>query len=190
MSSPQQRILDAAMSCFASKGYAATTMADIETAAGLTPGAGGTYRHFASKQAILEAAIDALLAQDDAVLAPAPASLTAAARDVLAEFDWLRPLTQLLFRDLDQFPELLERVVARLVQGPYRLVAERIAAVAPSVDAEALAVLLVGGLINFKVIETLVGPGRGGVSEDRLVDAWEQLYALVLKQGAPRRERH
>lgn len=50
------------------KGYSATTIADIEAASGLTPGAGGTYRHFGSKREILHAAIDAALAQSDAIL--------------------------------------------------------------------------------------------------------------------------
>jgi AcrR family transcriptional regulator len=183
MTLAKARILDAAMACFASKGYAATTMADIEEAAGFVPRTGGTYRHFKSKQAILEAAIDAHLAVNDDVLAPAPTSLEDAARDGLAQLDRQRELTRVLFRDLDRFPELMERVVDRLIQGPYRLVAERTAAVAPNVDAEAVAVLMIGALVNFKVIEALVGERPGGISEERLVDIWAKVYGLILKEG-------
>lgn len=50
------------------KGYSATTIADIEVASGLTPGARGNYRHFGSKREILDAAIDAALSQSDAIL--------------------------------------------------------------------------------------------------------------------------
>lgn len=164
------------MRCFASKGYRATTMADIEEAAGLKPGAGGTYRHFASKRAILEAVIDAALAEGDEVLAPAPLSLEAAARDALVQLDRHRDLMGLMLRDLDQFPDLQTKVIKRLVTGPIRLVAERTAAVSAHVDADALAVLLVGALVNVKVMEML---GRGSlirVSQKRLIDAWAHLY--------------
>ena len=74
----------------------------------------------------------------------------------------------------------MDRVVARLIAGPVRLVAERTASVAPHVDAEAVAVVMVGALINFKVIETMVGPDRAGVSETRLVDAWAHIFAALL----------
>ena len=170
-----------ALRCFASKGYSATTITEIETAAELSPGAGGTYAHFKTKRAILEAVIDSVVDQDDDVLAPAPESLVAAARDGLAQLDNQQDLMRLMFHDLDQFPELMKRVVDRLIEGPYRLVAERTAAVAPEVDAEAVAALLVGGLVNFKLVETLVGSRPNGVSEDRIVEAWAHLYGLVIK---------
>jgi AcrR family transcriptional regulator len=178
---PRSRILHAAMRCFASKGYAATTMADIEAAAGFSPRAGGTYRHFDSKRAILESLIESVLEQSDDVLASVPTSLEGAARDGLAQLDRHRDLMQILFRDLDQFPELQKRIVDRLFQGPYRLVAEHTAAVAPDIDAQAVAVLLVGGLINFKLIETMVGRRRRGVSEDRLVKAWAHVYGRLIE---------
>ena len=172
------------MRCFAAKGFSATTMADIEAAAGFVPRTGGTYRHFRSKEAILTAAIDAALAENDDVLAPVPTTLEGAARDGLAQLDRQRDLMRVLFRDLDQFPELMRRVAERLVKGPYRLVAERTAAVAPNVDAAAVAALMVGGLVNYKVIETIVGERPGGVDEERLVAAWAHLYALIIKGGS------
>ena len=176
MSDPSGRVVAAAMRCFASKGYRATTMADIEEAAGLKPGAGGTYRHFASKRAILDAVIDAALAERDEVLAPAPLSLEAAARDALVQLDRHRDLMGLMLRDLGQFPDLQTKVIKRLVTGPIRLVAERTAAVAPQLDADALAVLLVGALVNVKVMEMLGRGSRIRVSQKRLVDAWAHLY--------------
>lgn len=181
----RQRILEAASSCFAAKGYSATTIADIEAAAGLSPGAGGTYAHFGSKQAILEGVIDAVVDQPDEKLAPAPETLTDAALDGLAELDRHRDLMRLMFHDLDQFPNQMERVVDRLIEGPYRLVAERTATIAPEVDAEAVAALMVGALINFKVIETLAGKRPTDVSEERLASTWAHLYGLIIKDGQP-----
>jgi len=45
------------MRLFSQRGYAATSIARIEEAAGLTPGAGGLYHHFKSKEAVLAAGI-------------------------------------------------------------------------------------------------------------------------------------
>lgn len=185
MTNARDQIIQGALRCFAAKGYSASTIAEIEEAAGLSRGAGGTYAHFKTKRAILEAVIDAAVDQDDDVLAPQPDSLEGAARDGLAKLDEHRELMRLLFHDLDQFPELMERVVLRLLDGPYRLVAERTAAIAPNADAEAIATLLVGALVNFKLVETLVGPRPDTVDDDRIVHAWAHLYGLVIKGNQP-----
>jgi AcrR family transcriptional regulator len=52
-SSRKERILAAATELFATKGYRATSVAEIERRAGLKPGSGGLYRHFSSKDALL-----------------------------------------------------------------------------------------------------------------------------------------
>src|ERR1700761_1626328 len=54
----RERIVDEAMRLFSQNGYAATSVARIESAAGLTPGAGGLYHHFRSKEAVLAAGIE------------------------------------------------------------------------------------------------------------------------------------
>lgn len=50
----RERIKAAALPLFAEQGYAATSIAAIETAAGLAPRAGAFYRHFTSKEALFE----------------------------------------------------------------------------------------------------------------------------------------
>src|SRR5262245_66296506 len=45
------------MRLFGEHGYAATTIAEIEAAAGLSPGSGALYRHFRSKRELLEAGV-------------------------------------------------------------------------------------------------------------------------------------
>jgi AcrR family transcriptional regulator len=180
MSDPRERVTVAALACFAAKGYTATSIADIEAASGLTPGAGGTYRHFRSKREILDAVIDAALAQSDAILAPPPKSLEGAARAAFAQLDRQRDLMALMLRDLDQFPDLQRKVIDRLLTGPIRIVADRTAAIAPQVDADALALLLVGALINVKVIKMLGGGSKPKISQKRLVAAWARLYRSVI----------
>jgi AcrR family transcriptional regulator len=50
----KDRILQAALKLFVAHGYQKTSIARIETEAGLVPRAGAFYRHFESKQALLE----------------------------------------------------------------------------------------------------------------------------------------
>src|SRR5829696_7332817 len=103
MSVARRRILAAAVECFAAKGYAATKIADIERAAGLSVGAGGTYRHFESKRAILEAVIDLVVSVPDDEIAPPGDDVEAIAHEML---DYMRAdILRIYFRDLDEFPE-------------------------------------------------------------------------------------
>lgn len=55
--STSDRLLVAGMELFAERGFRATTVGDIEAAVGLAPRRGALYKHFASKQALLEAAV-------------------------------------------------------------------------------------------------------------------------------------
>lgn len=177
----RSRVIAAALRCFARRGFSGTSLADIESEAGLSPGAGGTYRHFPSKQAMLEAAVAGVLARADEQLRPEPRTLEEAARLALAGMDELRDLTRIVLRDLDQFPDLLMPVVDRLIEGPIRTVATRMSGAAPGIDGDAMATLLIGGLVNFKVIEALGGKRPSSVDEDRLVEAWTRLYRLALE---------
>ena len=185
---PKTRILRAAMRCFADKGYAATTMADIERAAGFQPRTGGTYRHFRSKQAILEAALEAELDaswRDTAAMPAAPDAdvLVTTARLALATLDRQRDLMKVLFRDLDAFPELFERIADQLVQRTYREAAARSAALLPAstreVDVEALAAVSVGALVNFKIIQAFTGRTPNDGDDERFARAWAQVFAAV-----------
>ena len=54
----RERILAAAVELFGRQGYHGTSVGEIETAAGLVPRSGGLYKHFPSKAALLEAAIE------------------------------------------------------------------------------------------------------------------------------------
>jgi AcrR family transcriptional regulator len=180
-SDSKAKVLDAALKCFASKGYMATTIADIEAAAGLKPGGGGTYRHFKSKRAILEAVIDGAVGQDDETLAPLGLSLRGAARHTLDGLDRQRDLLELVRRGLDQFPELQAKVLDRLVTGPYGIVADRITQLAPEVDGEAIAALMLGALINFHAMESTPAAAELQlVSRDRIIDAWAFLLRRVI----------
>ena len=53
----RERILDAALELFATQGFDATSTAQIERAAGLSPRSGALYKHFRSKDELLEVAL-------------------------------------------------------------------------------------------------------------------------------------
>lgn len=173
----------AALRCFSRRGFAGTSLAHIESEAGLSPGAGSTYRYFASKRAMLEAAVEHAVARADDCMGPAPATLQDAARMSFAGMDELRDLTRIVLRDLDEFPEVLMPVVDRLLEGPIRNIAAQLAEASPGVDGEAMATLLIGALVNVKVIEAVAGVRPGAVDEHRLVDAWAHLYGLVVENA-------
>src|SRR5436305_14661926 len=65
--SSRDRLLDEAMRLFGERGYVATSVAEIERSAGLTPGAGGLFHHFRNKEAVLVAGIERQPARLEAV---------------------------------------------------------------------------------------------------------------------------
>lgn len=171
--------MQAAMQCFGSKGYAATTIADIERAAGLSVGAGGTYRHFSSKKAILEAVVDAVVNVPDEEIAPSDPDVEAVAHEMLDYMD--SDLLRIYLRDLDEFPDQRKRINDRSIEGSYRVVAERIAAVRNDVDADAVAAVILGSLINFRINEVMIGPDANGVDRDRFIAAWGAIYRQFIE---------
>jgi AcrR family transcriptional regulator len=174
----RSRIVKAAVECFAAKGYAGTKVADIERAAGLSVGAGGTYRHFESKRAILEAVIDLVLDVPDEEIAPPGDDVEAIAHEML---DYMRSdLLRIYFRDLDEFPDQRRRINERTIKTSYRAVSDRVAAANPTIDADAAAAVLLGSLINFRINEALIGPDANGVDRDRFIETWGAIYRSLL----------
>jgi len=178
MAKARRKIINAAVECFGSRGYAATTIADIERAAGLSVGAGGTYRHFKSKQEILEAVVDAVVGVADEGIAPTSTDIEAVAHQML---DYMRAdLMRIYLRDLDEFPEQRKRINERTITGSYQVLAKRIAEANPLVDAEAAAAVVLGSLINFRTNEVLVGEDANGVNRERFVRTWATMYRQFL----------
>ena len=127
-STTRERIVDQAMRLFSENGYSGTSIAKIEAAAGLTPGAGGIYHHFKSKEALLAAGIERQLARLDAlrdirrVLGPLgdiKAELTLTARYILAELDSESELLRILASEARNRPQLLTAAVEQLVSSTF-----------------------------------------------------------------------
>lgn len=188
----RDRILDEAMHLFSQQGFKATTIIQIETAAGLTPGAGGIYHHFANKQALLTAGIERHLQRLDALrdirqlftdLGDLRIELTITARYILAELDRETELLRILLTEARNRPELLadanERLVGATLHGfAAWLVARSENELSPE-RAEALASLTLGGLISTRLLSGTLALAST-VDDELLIRTWVELLAPAL----------
>src|SRR3954452_18851642 len=127
----KQRLLAEGVRLFAEKGFRETTVGEIEAAAGLQPRRGALYRHFPSKEALLEAAreqhLQALAAAatflDGAPAADHREETFRLGRWLLAELDRERPIVHILEQDGDRLGELRDRFREALVEPGYQVTA-------------------------------------------------------------------
>jgi AcrR family transcriptional regulator len=191
-STTRERIIDQAMRLFSQHGYTATSIAKIEAAAGLTPGAGGLYHHFDSKEAVLAAGIERQLGRLDAlreirrVLTPLgdlESELTLIARYILAELDSESDLLRILASEARSRPELLRAAVDQLVSSTFEgfatWIAERVERPISSVEATATATVGLGSLFSTRLLHDVLGvPAQ--VDDETLVDTWVGLMVPAL----------
>jgi AcrR family transcriptional regulator len=195
----RQRILAEAMRLFGEQGYAATTVADIEQAAGLSPGSGSLYRHFRSKQALLAEGVRQQIAAgqqllvyagDQAAFANLPTRerLAALARAGLQRLDRERDLNRLLVRDLARFPDLLATMRQDEIQRIYGVVSQWLAAqagpTAPQRDWPALAAVLIGAVSHYWLLRDIFGQHPAGIDQDRYLAALVELAAGLVDADA------
>jgi AcrR family transcriptional regulator len=193
--STRERIVDEAMRLFSQNGYTATSVAKIEEAAGLTPGAGGLYHHFKSKEAVLAAGIERHLERLGALrrirgvlgsLGDLRAELKLTARYFLAELDEESELLRILASDVRNRPQVLTAAAEQLVGSALTGFAGWIAAEAdremPAEEATALAMFGLGSLLSSRLLRDVIGV-TVPVDDESLVDAWIQTMALAIAGG-------
>jgi AcrR family transcriptional regulator len=188
----RQRVTDAAMRLFGERGYAATTVAQIEAEAGLRSGSGGLYRHFGSKRELLETGVREQLASarsldqfidDPQALREASLRdrLRAVARAGLARLDEERDLNRIILRDLRDFPELIRLVRENEMRRIQSVLATWLRAQAgggtDDIDWEALAAVLMGAVSHYWVLRDSMGEHPSGVAQDAYLDALVDLVA-------------
>lgn len=204
----RQRIVEAALELIARQGYRGTTVGEIEAAAGLTPRAGGLYRHFASKEDVLAAAmrqrteaIDRLLGALRDSVRHTPAGnlrleLATIARTTLREFDNERTLLRVVMKEGDRFPWLRREFFERFPRVGFGemhdwLVATHALHGLAIDDPEALAAVVFGGLVHFHLMQTVFEQPPPEVDEERYVDAWvEATVGLLGARGIPETHDH
>lgn len=191
----RERILDAAWNLFLRQGFTGTTVTQIEAGARLSPGSGSFYRHFRSKQDVLQAVVDREVDRVDAErhLGPEPdgagvdvrAALTLELGQRLENLRRIQPLMLLVAREQEHLGPSADKLGDLLVARNLKLRAERLAAwmeagAIPARDPEALAAVVLHALTGYHLSATFFGRPRDGLDKDAIVST---LVDLVL--GGP-----
>lgn len=118
----------------AERGFKATTVGDIEAAVGLVPRSGAMYKHFESKVALVEAAIQDRIDQvtsladltnafksrqpntDPVSSTDRRATLLLIGQQILDELDREALISRIIEKDGDRFPRLRDRMHTEMVQ--------------------------------------------------------------------------
>ena len=172
---------------FARNGFAGTSVAELEKAAGLKPGAGGLYAHFSSKEEVLATVVAHCVTVADSAYAMHAAlplddlksELTVLVLGSLLLFDATEDWIRLRAKEGDQFPELFGGS-HDLAARAYRYLADWLASkveagVLAAHDSEAVADLLFGAIGNYWQQTRLYGRVPNDVDQDRFVAAWVDL---------------
>lgn len=192
----RRRLVRVALALFAERGYEGVSVGDIEEAAGLAPRSGALYKHFASKRALLEVVLGermeaiesierrvALLPLDDV-----GSELTLIAHLGLDELERERELVKVVMKDGDRFPGIAasfhERIVARGHELARAWLRARAELVREDVeDLDALADVLVEGLVGYALQSFIFGSERRVVDRARFIAAWVELGRSLLDRG-------
>jgi AcrR family transcriptional regulator len=193
--STRDQLLAIALALFADKGYAATSVADIQKAAGLAPGSGALYKHFPSKRALLEAAvghrIDNIVTAREQFDSGEPKSTEAAVRTAgqliwnnLAESE---DLLRVMLREPDELGELDEHTWQTITDNAYQRFADELEASNRAgrtqiPDPAAAAAVAIGALSYHATLRALTRRTPGNIDDDRYFEAWVAQTVSMLKQ--------
>lgn len=189
----RQRLVDVTLDLVAARGFDGVSVGDIESAAGLAPRSGALYKYFDSKLAVLEAGLeqhlDSIAGIEFDLDATEPSDLRSeiefVARWLLAELDRERTITHVVEREGDRLPELRDRMRAGVSDRGYRVAAAFIdrwlGPTGSSADREALAVLVVGSLVNVRRSTWTFGRPPLAVDDEQVVDAFVTMALSFLE---------
>ncbi len=197
--STRERIVTEALQLFARRGFRGTTVGEIEQAVGLAPRAGGLYKHFRSKEEVLEAGIERHVSEFESMrsalemlpLGDPRSELTLIARWGLAELREEQQLMKIVQKDGDQFPKLAAEVHQRIIAPGHReavTVFERLLGERPVANLEALAAVALGSLVDYRIEESMFGSPPGDVAEDDFIEAWVEVW-LTFADAASSQEK-
>jgi AcrR family transcriptional regulator len=194
--SSRDRLIEAAIELFAANGFERTTVGEIEGAAGFTPRGGTMYKHFASKDELLRAAIDEHVRVTEGMrtvadllpLGHVGAETTLWVRYLLAELSRHRALTTLIEKEGARYPIIAERFWQEIARPGYQLGADvlnqQLNKDQPGQwDHEALSVVLLGAVINYRRAQWTFGETPLEVSEERLQQVIRQFMEVLTASG-------
>ena len=185
------------MRLFSEQGFRGASVARIEAAAGLTPGAGGLYHHFSSKEDVLAFGVQRHLERLEALrdvrrvigdLGDLRAELSVTARYFLAELDSQTELLRIVASETRRRPDLLTDAVEQLITSTFRGFAEWLRDAANlelSEDrAATIAALALGSLLSSRLLSNVIGVNSTAVDDDTLIPAWIDMVKFMLVHPA------
>lgn len=185
----RDRLVTEAMRLFGEQGYQATSITQIEAAAGLAPGSGALYHHFKSKDALLEAGIDRQLDRRRAMhdirtlfagLGDLRIELTMLGRYVLTVLDEETQLLQIAARTPPDQSARLNNAYAALIDGLYAEVADWIKGWILKIsdqDAQAIAAVGVDALLGKRSTSTVFRLPATDTHDERYIATWTAMLA-------------
>ncbi len=191
--STRERLVSEAMRLFSTKGFEATSVSQIEAAAGLAAGSGALYHHFKSKEALLNAGIDRQLDRRRAMsdiralfagLGDLNAELTALGRYLLTVIDEEIELLQIAARTPAGRSSRLDTAYAALVDGLNAELGEWISAWAPDLSARQVAVLTslgINSVLGARFATSLFRQSEARVSDEEYLAEWTAMLAARVK---------
>jgi AcrR family transcriptional regulator len=186
-------MVQSAMRLFAQKGYAATTVAEIEGDVGLRPGSGGLYRHFASKDELLLAAVSDYHLRVQSIRRRLADEAAGAGRGVAAD---LRHLVAVLGGFLAEeqamvqlgseawaLPEVVRRALDEAWDDGYGMFTDLfIRHGVPEGEAQVLALSALGSITHYATHIGSWGSEPCGVPFERYLDAWVAQFSALAER--------
>ena len=182
------------MRLFSEQGFRGASVAQIEAAVGPTPGAGGLYHHFESKEEVLAFGVRRHLQRLEALrdvrriigdIGDLRAELSVTARYFLAELDSQAELLQIIVAETRRRPGLLTEAADRLISSTFQTFAEWLrGAAGQELDegqASTIATLALGSLLSSRLLPSVIGVNSMGVDDDSLVSAWVDMVSSMLR---------
>lgn len=192
----KERLVTEATRLFSLQGYRATSVNQIEKAAGLVPGCGALYNHFKSKQALLAAVVDRQLDRRRAM--HDISALFAGHGDLRTE---LSLLCRYLMSVLDQESEFLQvaartpanesprlsAAYAALIDGLYNELSDWITGCAPTLDnseAARIAAIAIDALLGRRTSRIVFHSTHIDTPDEQYVTDWTDMLASWIERPA------
>jgi hypothetical protein len=113
------------------------------------------------------------------------------AKWVLTRMSREETISKVIEKEGHRLPELVDRMRDGISETGYAMTSAYLVdrGLAPDADADAVAVLLLGGLVNLRRSTWTFGAEPAGVSDDRAIAAWADIALGVLRRTGhkPRR---
>jgi len=176
----RDNLLDTGLKLFSQKGFDGTSVTEIEAAVGLTPGSGSFYRHFKSKEKLMEEVVHREIERvrhwrDSTIKsAETSASREKLQRDFLQSLEGLeaiKDLINVLAREYGQwrFPELMAQLKTLLmdegIEAFHKEYRENIKnGVVRDLDPKVVSAILMSSLVGYHLANLYFGTDFGGVT--------------------------